>query len=193
MHVEVKSANGITIEPIETRLLANRIVILDKDINAQTALEVIKQLIILGKDKDKPIKMLIHSVGGEIDAGMMVIDAMKSLNVHTYCLGTAYSMAAIIFTAGQIGHRYMMKNSKLMLHEPRIMDNAGGTVTSIRELSKNLQETKEKLIKVLAANTQLPIDICEKFVKDEELFLDSVKAIANKLCDGLASVADLAE
>lgn len=123
MHVEVKSANGITIEPIETRLLANRIVILDKDINAQTALEVIKQLIILGKDKDKPIKMLIHSVGGEIDAGMMVIDAMKSLNVHTYCLGTAYSMAAIIFTAGQIGHRYMMKNSKLMLHEPRIMDN----------------------------------------------------------------------
>lgn len=89
MHVEVKSANGITIEPIETRLLANRIVILDKDINAQTALEVIKQLIILGKDKDKPIKMLIHSVGGEIDAGMMVIDAMKSLNVHTYCLGTA--------------------------------------------------------------------------------------------------------
>lgn len=193
MHVEVKSANGITIEPIETRLLANRIVILDKDINAQTALEVIKQLIILGKDKDKPIKMLIHSVGGEIDAGMMVIDAMKSLNVHTYCLGTAYSMAAIIFTAGQIGHRYMMKNSKLMLHEPRIMDNAGGTVTSIRELSKNLQETKEKLIKVLAANTQLPIDICEKFVTDEDLFLDSLKAIANKLCDGLASVADLAE
>ena len=193
MHVEVKSANGITIEPIETRLLANRIVILDKDINAQTALEVIKQLIILGKDKDKPIKMLIHSVGGEIDAGMMVIDAMKSLNVHTYCLGTAYSMAAIIFTAGQIGHRYMMKNSKLMLHEPRIMDNAGGTVTSIRELSKNLQETKEKLIKVLAANTLLPIDICEKFVTDEDLFLDSVKAIANKLCDGLASVADLAE
>lgn len=193
MHVEVKSANGITIEPIETRLLANRIVILDKDINAQTALEVIKQLIILGKDKDKPIKMLIHSVGGEIDAGMMVIDAMKSLNVHTYCLGTAYSMAAIIFTAGQIGHRYMMKNSKLMLHEPRIMDNAGGTVTSIRELSKNLQETKEKLIKVLAANTQLLIDICEKFVTDEDLFLDSVKAIANKLCDGLASVADLAE
>ena len=101
MYVEVKSANGISIEPIETSLLAKRIIILDKNIDAQTALEVIKQLIVLGKEKDEPIKMLIHSVGGEIDAGMMIIDAMKSLNVHTYCLGTAYSMAAIIFTAGQ--------------------------------------------------------------------------------------------
>ena len=127
MYVEVKSANGISIEPIETSLLAKRIIILDKNIDAQTALEVIKQLIVLGKEKDEPIKMLIHSVGGEIDAGMMIIDAMKSLNVHTYCLGTAYSMAAIIFTAGQVGHRYMLNNSKLMLHEPRIMDNAGGT------------------------------------------------------------------
>ena len=146
----------------------------------------------MGKEKDEPIKMLIHSVGGEIDAGMMIIDAMKSLNVHTYCLGTAYSMAAIIFTAGQVGHRYMLNNSKLMLHEPRIMDNAGGTVTSIRELSKNLQETKEKLIKVLAENTQLPIDICQKFITDDDLFLDSVEAMSNKLCDGLASIADLA-
>ncbi len=165
---------------------------LSKNIDAQTALEVIKQLIVLGKEKDEPIKMLIHSVGGEIDAGMMIIDAMKSLNVHTYCLGTAYSMAAIIFTAGQVGHRYMLNNSKLMLHEPRIMDNAGGTVTSIRELSKNLQETKEKLIKVLAENTQLPIDICQKFITDDDLFLDSVEAMSNKLCDGLASIADLA-
>lgn len=192
MYVEVKSANGISIEPIETSLLAKRIIILDKNIDAQTALEVIKQLIVLGKEKDEPIKMLIHSVGGEIDAGMMIIDAMKSLNVHTYCLGTAYSMAAIIFTAGQVGHRYMLNNSKLMLHEPRIMDNAGGTVTSIRELSKNLQETKEKLIKVLAENTQLPIDICQKFITDDDLFLDSVEAMSNKLCDGLASIADLA-
>ena len=79
-----------------------------------------------------------------------------------------------------------------MLHEPRIMDNAGGTVTSIRELSKNLQETKEKLIKVLAENTQLPIDICQKFITDDDLFLDSVEAMSNKLCDGLASIADLA-
>lgn len=192
MYVEVKSANGISIEPIETSLLAKRIIILDKNIDAQTALEVIKQLIVLGKEKDEPIKMLIHSVGGEIDAGMMIIDAMKSLNVHTYCLGTAYSMAAIIFTAGQVGHRYMLNNSKLMLHEPRIMDNAGGTVTSIRELSKNLQETKEKLIRVLAENTQLPIDICQKFITDDDLFLDSVEAMSNKLCDGLASIADLA-
>lgn len=84
MYVEVKSANGISIEPIETSLLAKRIIILDKNIDAQTALEVIKQLIVLGKEKDEPIKMLIHSVGGEIDAGMMIIDAMKSLNVHTY-------------------------------------------------------------------------------------------------------------
>lgn len=192
MHVEVKSANGITIEPMETRLLAKRIVVLDKDINDERALEVIKQFIVLGKEKDEPIKLLIHSVGGSIDAGMMIIEAMKSLNVHTYCLGTAYSMAAIIFTAGREGHRYMMKNGKLMLHEPRIMDNSGGTVTSIRELSKNLQETKDKLIKVLAENTQLPIDICEKFITDDDLFLDAEKAIANKLCDGLASVADLA-
>ena len=72
MYVEVKSANGISIEPIETSLLAKRIIILDKNIDAQTALEVIKQLIVLGKEKDEPIKMLIHSVGGEIDAGMMI-------------------------------------------------------------------------------------------------------------------------
>lgn len=192
MHVEIKSAGGITIEPIETRLLAKRVIVLDKTIDDETALEVIKQLIILGKEKDEPIKLLIHSIGGSIDAGMMIIDAMKSLNVHTYCLGTAYSMAAIIFTAGQPGHRYMMKNGKLMLHEPRVMDNSGGTVTSIRELSKNLQETKDKLIRVLAENIQLPIDICEKFITDDDLFLDAEKAMANKLCDGFASVADLA-
>lgn len=191
MEVEVKSSLGITLEAIETRLLSKRVIILDKNINAQVALEVIKQLLILSADKKAPIKLLIHSVGGEIDAGMMIIDAMRSLNVHTYCLGTAYSMAAIIFTAGQLGHRYMLPSAKLMLHEPRIMDNNGGTVTSIRELSKNLEVAKEKLIKVLADNTQLPIDICDKLVTDEDLFLDADKAIANKLCDGLASIGEM--
>ena len=191
MQVEVKTHSGISLEPIETRLLAQRIIVLDRDINSEVALSIVKQLIILSENKDEPIKLLIHSVGGEINAGMMIIDAMKSLHVHTYCLGQAFSMAAIIFTAGEIGHRYMLDSASLMLHEPRILDRTGGTVTSIKQLSQDLQKIKEKIIKVLASNTKLPLEVCNKLVTDDDLFLDAQESINNKLCDGIAAVSDL--
>jgi ATP-dependent Clp protease protease subunit len=155
MNIQVKSSNGITLVPIETRLLADRKVFIEGEINQENACEFVKKVILLCKDdEDKPIDVMINSPGGEINAGLLIYDCIRSCKtpIRMYCVGTAYSMGALIFSCGKHG-RYMLPHSELMLHEPLLGNRVGGNASSIRSISDTLMETRKRINRILADNT----------------------------------------
>ncbi len=155
MNVQVKSSNGITLMPLETRLLAGRKVFIEGEINRETACNFVKQLLLLCKeDANKPIDVLINSCGGEINSGLLMYDCIQSCKtpIRMYCMGTAYSMAAVLFACGNHG-RYILPNSELMLHEPLLGNRVGGNASSIRSISDSLMDTRRKMNQLLAKHT----------------------------------------
>lgn len=155
MNVQVKSSSGITLVPMDTRLLADRKVFVEGEINQEKACLFIKQILLLCKeDSSKPIDVLINSPGGEISSGLLMYDCIQSCktSIRMYCMGTAYSMGALLFASGNHG-RYMFPHSELMLHEPLLGSRVGGNASSIRSISDSLMDTRNKMNQILAKHT----------------------------------------
>lgn len=152
---QIKSSNGICVAPIETELLKRRKLIIEGEINSESAMEFIKSLMLLiFQSSIDPIDVLINSPGGEINAGLAMYDAMRNcgVKVRTICIGRGFSMGAVLFAAGT-GGRYMLPNSELMIHEPLISSRIGGSSTSVKSISDSLLETKRKMDKLLSECT----------------------------------------
>ena len=164
MNVQVKSSNGITLVPLDTRLLANRKVFVEGEINHEKACLFIKQILLLCKeDSSKPIDVLINSPGGEISSGLLMYDCIQSCKtpIRMYCMGTAYSMGALLFASGNHG-RFMFSHSELMLHEPLLGSRVGGNASSIRSISESLMDTRNKMNQILAKHTGKTLKEIEK-------------------------------
>ena len=147
MNVQVKSSNGITLVPMDTKLLAQRKIFIEGEIDQEMACSFVKQIMFLcTEDRNKAIDVLINSPGGEISAGLLIYDCIQSCStpIRMYCLGTAYSMGALLFASGKHG-RYMLPNSELMLHEPLLGNRVGGNASSIRSISDSLMDTRNKV------------------------------------------------
>lgn len=154
-NITVKSANGISLVPIESNAFESRTIYVEDEINEECASKFIKQIIELNRRNiNEPIKVLITSGGGSIIHGLAMYDAMLSskAEIETYCIGTAYSMAAVIFAAGT--RRYILEHSKVMLHEPLVSQGAGGNASSVKSMSDTLQETKNQLNAILCKHTK---------------------------------------
>lgn len=172
MNIEVKSSNGISLIPADSRLLTERIVFLTGEINEDSALEFVKKILILDTDPFKtPIKVLINSPGGEINSGLLIYDVIQSTQcpIELYCLGKAYSMAAVIFASGKDG-RYMFPNSELMLHEPLLSQKINGNLSSIKSISESLIDVKNKIVKVLEKHTGKGKEEIEQALSFEHYF-----------------------
>ena len=149
-----KSSHGITQVSIDAKLLTERIIFIEGEINPEMAASVAKQVMLLAKeDNEKPIKVMISSPGGEITSGMFIYDVITSCGVpvYTYCMGYAYSMAAVLFAAGT--KRYMTENGVLMLHEPLLGNRVSGNASTIQSISQSLLDSKAKLCRVLSKAT----------------------------------------
>jgi ATP-dependent Clp protease protease subunit len=106
---------------IYSRLLKDRIVFLDGEINDLSADLVVAQLLFLdGQDTEKDINLYINSAGGSVTAGLAIYDTMQYVkcDVQTICLGQAASMAALILTAGTRGKRLVLPSSRVLIHQP---------------------------------------------------------------------------
>lgn len=155
MNIQVKSSNGITLIPMETRLLADRKVFIEGEINQQSACDFVKKILLLCReDATAPIDVLINSPGGEISAGLLMYDCIQSSKtpIRMFCMGTAYSMGALLFACGNHG-RYMLPHSELMLHEPLLGSGVRGNASSIRSISDSLMDTRKKMNQILAKHT----------------------------------------
>ena len=193
MYTQVKSSNGITLVPIETKLMGYRTLFLTGDITEETALNFVKSIMILAREEEKePIKIFINSSGGEINAGLLIYDCIvgSTVSVKMYCLGKAYSMAAVIFSAGTHGERYILENSEIMLHEPLLGNRVGGNSSSIKSISDTLLETKGKLNEILAKHTGKKREEIDEATQYDHYFC-AKEAIEFGLADQIISFSEM--
>lgn len=184
MNVQVKSSNGITLVPIESRLMASRKIFIEGEIDADTACEFVKKVLLLNsKDSQKPIDVLINSPGGEINSGMLIYDVIQASRapIRMFCNGRAYSMGAVLFASGNHG-RYILPHGELMLHEPLLCNRVGGNSSSIKSISDSLLETKKKMNQILTKHTGKTEEEVEKATGFNHYFSPK-ESIEFGLCD----------
>lgn len=148
---------------IYSRLLEDRIIFVNGEINDQTANLIIAQLIYLeGKDPDKDIMMYINSPGGSVVAGLAIYDTMNYIkcDVCTICVGMAASMGAVLLSSGAKGKRFALPNSEIMIHQP--LGGFQGQASDIKIHADHIMKTRKLLNKILSENSGAPIEKIEK-------------------------------
>lgn len=143
------SSRGERAYDIYSRLLRERIVMLNGEVEDHMANVVVAQLLFLeSENPDKDISLFINSPGGVITAGMSIYDTMQFIkcDVATYVMGQACSMGSLLATAGAAGKRYMLPNARHMIHQPS--GGARGQATDIQIQAREIQKMKENLTKI---------------------------------------------
>ena len=141
-------------EDIFARLLTERIVLLFDEVSDDMAASVIAQLLYLESVNPKAdIQMYICSPGGSVSAGFAIYDTMKHIrcDVSTICVGMAASMGAFLLAGGTKGKRYCLENSEVMIHQ--VLGGVSGQMTDIQIEARHGQRIKERVNRILAANT----------------------------------------
>ncbi len=178
-----QTARGERSYDIYSRLLKDRIIFIDDEINDATASLVVAQLLFLeSEDPDKDINIYINSPGGSITAGMAIYDTMQYIrpDVSTICVGMAASMAAFLLSAGTKGKRYVLPNSEVMIHQP--LGGAKGQAEDIKIAAEHILKIRSKMNSILAANTGQPLEKVEQDT-DRDNYLDAEEAVAYGLAD----------
>ena len=168
---------------IYSRLLNDRIVMLCEEVNDVTASLVVAQLLYLeGQDPEKTIHLYINSPGGSVSAGLAIYDTMQYIkpDVSTICMGMAASMGAFLLSAGAKGKRFALPNAEIMIHQP--LGGAQGQASDVKIHAEHIIRTRDKLNRILAANTGKPLDIIEKDT-DRDNFMTAEEACAYGLID----------
>ena len=185
--IEVESANGIREVSLSTRHLMNRKIFLTGEINMEMANDFVLQFMFLEEDSSEPVTIYINSSGGEINAGLMIYDVIQgsNLEINMVCTGMAASMAAIIFAGGQKGRRYILKHSRVMIHEPLIAGGIGGSATSIKNISESILTTKKIVNGILAEHTGKTEEEIDKATGFDN-YMDAREAIEFGICDAVS-------
>ena len=168
---------------IFSRLLNDRIVMLNEEVNNASAGVIVAQLLYLeGQDPEKDIALYINSPGGVITDGMAIYDTMQYIkcDVSTICLGMAASMGAFLLAAGAPGKRFALPNSEIMIHQPS--GGAQGQATDISIHANHILRTKKKLNQILADRTGQPIEVVERDTERDN-FMTAQEALEYGLID----------
>ena len=173
-----ESSRGERSYDIFSRLLKERIIFLDEDVNDVSAGLVVAQLLFLeSEDPTKDINLYINSPGGSVTAGMAIYDTMQYVkcDVSTICIGMAASMGAFLLSGGTKGKRYALPNAEIMIHQPS--GGAQGHATDIRIVADQILKTKKKLNEILAENTGQPLEVIERDTeRDNYMTAEEAKA-----------------
>ena len=178
-----QSGRGERSYDIYSRLLKDRIVFVGGEIEDQMANTIIAQLLFLqNENADADISMYINSPGGLITSGLAVYDVMQFVGcgVQTYCLGQAASMAAVLLAGGTKGKRFVLPNSRILIHQP--MGGARGTATDISIQAEEILRLRARLNQILAHHTGQPLQKIEEDV-DRDRFLGADETVAYGLAD----------
>ena len=182
-----ETVRGTDCIKIEDELLSRREIFLTEEVNAETSNELIKQLMYLERqDSGKEITLYINSPGGEVISGLAVYDLISLMKspVRTVCTGTAASMAAILFLAGE--KREMLPHTRLMIHDPSF---GGGSIDGkksheLRHELEKLDEVRAALAKIIAEKTGRPLEEIYDVTSDDT-FYSVEEAITFGLATGI--------
>jgi ATP-dependent Clp protease protease subunit len=176
---------------IYSRLLKDRIVFLGGPIDDASANLLIAQMLFLSNEDSKTdIHFYINSPGGAITAGLAVYDTMQFLRceVATYCVGQASSMGAVLLTGGKAGKRFLLPNSRVLLHQPQISGLLEGSATDLDIEAKEILRLRNRLYKILGGHTGQSPEKIEKDC-DRNLWLEAEEAISYGLADRILQKA----
>lgn len=168
---------------IYSRLLKDRIIILNDEVNSTTASLVVAQLLFLeGQDASKDISLYINSPGGSVTDGLAIYDTMNYIkcDVSTICMGMAASMGAFLLAAGAKGKRLALPNSDIMIHQPS--GGAKGQATDIQIHADHILYIKKKLNTILSEKTGQPYDVIAKDTERDN-FMTAQQALEYGLID----------
>ena len=169
---------------IYSRLLNDRIVMLNEEVNSVTVGLVVAQLLFLeGQDPEKDICLYINSPGGSITDGMAIYDTMNYIkcDVSTICMGMAASMGSFLLAAGAKGKRLALPNSEIMIHQP--LGGTGRVQASDFEIhAKHIVAIKQRMNRMYSEMTGQPIEVIEKDT-DRDNFMTAQEALEYGLID----------
>jgi Protease subunit of ATP-dependent Clp proteases len=186
-YVIKRSSDGERSFDIYSRLLDDRIVFLDGEVNDVTADIIIAQFLHLSNDNsNKDISFYINSPGGSVSAGLAILDTMNFIkpNVSTICVGTAASMGAVLMSAGAKGKRFILPHSEIMIHQP--LGGSQGQASDMEIAMNHMKRTKETLIKILSENTGKDYDTVWKDC-DRDNWLNAEEAVAYGIVDQIVT------
>jgi ATP-dependent Clp protease protease subunit len=161
---------------IYSRLLKDRIIFIGTDINDHVANVVVAQLLFLKmEDPKKDVHIYINSAGGYITAGLAIYDTMQWMGckVHTYCIGQASSMGALLLMAGTKGFRFALPNSRIMIHQP--WGGVGGTSEDVRIQAEEILKMRKRLNEIMVEHTGQKLEKIE-IDSDRDFFMDPQEA-----------------
>ncbi len=177
-YVIEQTSRGERSYDIFSRLLKDRIIFLGEEVTESAASVITAQLLFLeAEDPDKDIHIYINSPGGSVTAGMAIYDTMQYIkcDIETICIGMAASMGAFLLSGGTKGKRLALPNAEIMIHQP--LGGAQGQATEIQIAAEHILRTKEKLNRILAANTGKPYEtVCADTERDNWLTAEEAKA-----------------
>jgi len=178
---------------IYSRLLRDRIIMLDSDVNNHTASLIVAQMLFLeAEDPDRDILFYINSPGGSVTAGMSIYDTMQYIkcDVSTIVMGQACSMGSLLATAGASGKRLMLPHSRNMIHQPS--GGAEGQATDIEIQAREILKMKKYLTEIYVAHNtagktfeDLSTDM------ERDFFMSAEEAVAYGLADRVIHQRDI--
>ncbi|WP_428772760.1 ATP-dependent Clp endopeptidase proteolytic subunit ClpP [Vibrio sp.] len=176
---------------IYSRLLKERVIFLTGQVEDHMANLVVAQLLFLeSENPDKDIFLYINSPGGSVTAGMSIYDTMQFIkpNVSTVCMGQACSMGAFLLAGGAQGKRYVLPNSRVMIHQP--LGGFQGQASDIQIHAQEILSIKHKLNTLLAEHTGQPMEVIERDT-DRDNFMSAEQAVEYGLVDAVLSQRSL--
>lgn len=175
-YVIEKTGRGERVYDLYSRLLEDRIVFLGTGIDDMVANVVVAQLLFLAKqNKAQDIQMYINSPGGSVTAGLAIYDTMQYIecDVATYCIGQCASMGAVLLAGGAKDKRYILPNSRVMIHQP--WGGTQGTASDMEIQVREILQLKARLNEILARHTGQGVKAIEK-ATDRDNFLSAQEA-----------------
>ena len=169
-------------ELISKKLLKERIIFLDKEIDSISASNIVSKLLYLDSENHDDITLYINSPGGDVASGFMIYDTIKLIksDVQTISLGTSASMAAILLLSGTVGKRKILPNSTVMLHD--LSGGTQGKFTDIMIEVKKMNKMHKKIFDIIKENTKLTEEQIENNLKND-FWLNSEEALKYGIVD----------
>jgi ATP-dependent Clp protease, protease subunit len=182
-----KTGRGERAYDIYSRLLKDRIIFLGGQVDDDSANLIVAQMLFLSnEDNSSDIHFYINSPGGSITAGLAVYDTMRFLRcpVATYCVGQAASMGAVLFAGGEKGKRFILPNSRVLLHQPLLSGQMVAPATDLEIEAREILRLRSRLYRILAEHTGNNETKIEKDC-DRNLWLEAEEAVQYGLADSI--------
>lgn len=182
-----KTGRGERAYDIYSRLLKDRIIFLGGQVDDDSANLIIAQMLFLSnEDNTSDIHFYINSPGGSITAGLAIYDTMRFLRcqVATYCVGQAASMGAVLFAGGEKGKRFILPNSRVLLHQPLLSGQMVAPATDLEIEAKEILRLRSRLYQILSDHTGKDVAKIQKDC-DRNLWLEAEESVQYGLADSI--------